>query len=293
MKIMTPTNIVITDSNVAGSIYSDWNSATAYAINNSVYLPSTKGEYQALTVNTNKQPDLNPTDWKFLGTTNKYKMFDQFLNTQTVNSGSIVVDLVVYGANGIYLGNLDAISVEIDIIDNSTLDVIESALFTMYRDVSNWQDYYFGNWIDDTKDSIMYERTTLTQNISALITIDNGLNDAKCGIYASGTIKEVGQTRFDAKVGALDYSSVAVDSSTGATYLNRGNYAKTLSLDIFTHTQTANYVFKTLSDARGTPLVFIGGVYDLLSVYGYIQKYEELVRGPVETAITVDVIGLI
>lgn len=293
MKILTPGSIVITDSNVAGSLYANYNSAATYAVGETVYLPENYGEYESLTINSNKRPDLNPSDWKFLGTANKYKMFDQFLNTQTSNMGIIEVHIAAYGADAVYLGNIVAISVSIDVINNDTLEIIETATYEMYRDVVDWQDYYFGDWLNDTKDSVLYERTSLTQNVSFIITINNGANNAKCGIFTSGKVKEIGATRWEVQVGALDYSTVALDTSSGATYLSKGNYAKTLSVDIFAQTGIAGSVYKALTYARGTPIVFIGGGYDLLNVFGYIQKFEELVKGPVETAITVDVIGLI
>lgn len=293
MKIMFPNNIVITSSNVTGSSYTAWSSATAYTAGQKVYLASNYGEYEALVNNTNKPPNLNPTDWKFLGTANKYKMFDQFLNTQTSNTGTIEVEIVAYGSTGLYIGNIDATTVSIDVVNNDTLAVIETATYTMYRDVDDWLDYFYGDWLDEKNDSVMFERTTLTQNISYLVAIDNGASLAKCGIFFAGTIREIGKTKYGVSIGALDYSTVATDTSSGATYLSRGNYAKTLDVDIFTHTSSAKAVYNALTSARGLPIVFIGEVYDILTVYGYVQKHETLLNSPVETAITVQVIGLI
>jgi hypothetical protein len=293
MKIMFPGAIIITSSNVADSSYANWNDATPYANGATVYLPINYGEYQALTANTNKQPNLNPTDWKFLGTTNKYKMFDQFLNTQTLRTETIEVSIAAYGAEALYLGNIDATTITIEVIDLDLLSVIETKVYTTYRDIVDWQDYYYGDWLEDKVESIVYERTTLTQNIGFNIIIDNGTNDAKCGIFACGRVKFLGYTKWDLNVGALDYSTIAIDSASGATYLSKGNYAKKLGIDIFTHTNSVNAVFKTLTNARGIPVVFIPGQYELLNVYCYIQKFEELVKGPVETVITCEVIGLI
>lgn len=293
MKLMFPTNIVITSSNVTGSSYSAWSSATAYTIGQNVYYASNYGEYEALTNNTNKPPNLNPTDWKFLGTANKYKMFDQFLNTQTSRTGTIEVEIVAYGSSGLYLGNIDATTVSIEVVNNDTLSVIETSTHAMYADVMDWLDYFYGDWLDEKNDSVLYERTTLTQNISYLITFDNGASLAKCGIFFAGKVKEIGNTKYGVSIGALDYSTVATDTSSGATYLSRGNYAKTLDVDIFTHTSSAKAVYNALTSARGLPIVFIGESYDILNVYGYIQKHETLLNSPVETAITVQVIGLI
>lgn len=293
MKIIYPTEITLTSSNVAGSSYSDWSASTAYTIGQYVFLPTNYGEYQALTNNTGKYPSLNPTDWKFIGTANKYKMFDQFLNTQTSNSGTIEVEIVAYGSMALYLGNLEAESVTIEVVNNDTLSVIETVTFSMYGEVSNWLDYFYGDWLENKRTSITYERTTLTRNVSYVITIENGINNAKCGIFTTGILKDIGFTKWGMNVGALDYSTVAVDTSSGATYLSQGNYAKRISADVFAYTDGVQTAYKALTDARGLPIVFINERFDDFNVFGYIQKFETLVNGPVETAITLDIIGLI
>lgn len=293
MKIIYPTEITIASSNVTGSSYTDWSSSTTYTVGQNVYLASNYGEYEALTNNTNKPPNLNPTDWKFLGTANKYKMFDQFLNTQTSNTSTIEVEIVAYGSMAIYLGNLEASSVLIQVINNDTLEVIETSSFSLLGEVNNWLDYFYGDWVENRLKSVTYQRTTLTRNISYMINIDNGINNAKCGILTTGILKDIGFTKWGMNVGALDYSTVAIDTSSGATYLSRGNYAKRISADIFCYTSAAQAVYKSLTDARGTPIVFINESFDEFNVYGYMQKFETLVNGPIETAISLDIIGLI
>ena len=293
MKIIYPTATTLTSSNVTASAYADWDIATAYTVGQFVYLPSNYGEYEALTNNTGKDPSINPTDWKFLGTSNKYKMFDQFLNTQTSRLGTIEVEIVAYGSMALYLGNIEAQSVTIEVVDNDTLNVIESETFSTYAVVSNWLGYFYGDWSENRRTSITYERTTLTRNISYLITIDNGVYNAKCGIFTTGILKDLGFTKWGMNVGALDYSTVAIDTSSGATYLFQGNYAKRISADIFAYTEGVQSAYKTLTDIRGTPVVFINERFDDFNVYGYIQKFETLVNGPVETAITIEIIGLI
>lgn len=284
---------MISSSNVSDSLYSDYNSSTAYSVGARVYIPTNYGEYEALTANTGKNPSSNPTDWKFLGTTNKFRMFDQFLNTQTVRNGTIEVSIAAYAAEALYLGNIDATTITVEVINIDTLSVIETKTYTTYRDVMDWQDYYYGDWLDDKVESITYERTTLSQNIAFHIIIDNGASDAKCGIFACGRVKVLGNTRWGVSVGAIDYSAVAIDTASGATYLSRGNYAKTLDIDIFTRSESANAVYRALIDARGIPIVIMNGKYELLNLYCYIQKHETLVNGPVETAITCQAIGLI
>ena len=300
MKILFPQAFTLTYSNISNSSYSDWNASTAYAIGAQVYLPDNYGEYKCLVANTGVDPRTsiyeatkNPSGkWLFLGTTNKYKMFDKYLTSQSVRNGNITVEMLAYESQAIYLGNLDAKSVTIQVIDNNTYQVIETFTKNLIRDVTDWLDYYFGDWIDNRKTQFVYERTTATRNISLIIEINNGSSDAKCGIFCCGKVKEVGLTKWGVSVGALDYSTVATDTSTGDTSLLEGNYARTLDIDIFTYTANAMALDKILNDARGKGVVFMAGYSDDLLVYGYKQKHSTVMSGPVETIITVNIIGL-
>ncbi|MFZ5375093.1 hypothetical protein E0765_06055 [Sulfuricurvum sp. IAE1] len=292
MKIMYPSNISIVSSNVSGSLLNEWDINTPYSIGAQVYLPDNYGEYKALTNNTGKKPNENPLDWEHIGTANKFKMFDQFLNTQTINPENIDVEVVAYGSKGMFIGNIEASSVLIEVIDNDTLQTIESTTFDMVDDVVDWLDYFFGDWLDQRKNSVTYYRTTLTMNITYHVKIDNGVSEARCGILFIGVVREIGATKYSFSLGALDFSKVVTNQSSGATLLERGNYAKTIRANVFARTGTSQMVFKRLTEARGTPLVFLNGG-GLLDIFGYIQKHEVLIEGPVETAITVDIIGLI
>lgn len=301
MKIIYPQSFTLTSSNIASSSYSEWNSTASYAIGNIVYLNETKGEYKCLVANSNKKPSEhlydvtnNPNgEWSFIGTTNKYKMFDQYLNTQSTNANKIEIQLLAVGFQALFLGNLTASSISIQIIDNNTLEVIETFEKGLTREINSWFDYFFGDWKDNRKDSFVFIRQTATRNVSIAITIDNGSNTAACGVFLCGNIKEAGVTKWDLSVGALDYSTVVVDTSSGSTFLSEGNYAKTLDIDIFVKTALSMDVYKMLTDARGKPVVFMAGYSDDLSIYGYIQKFETVLKSPIETAITANIIGLI
>ncbi len=57
------TNAVLISTNVAESEYPLWNSSTAYTIGQRVHLVTTHKVYEAVTANTNKQPDISTADW--------------------------------------------------------------------------------------------------------------------------------------------------------------------------------------------------------------------------------------
>jgi len=294
MKIVRPVAIALTSSNVSDSSYAVWDSAASYNVGDLVYLNDNHGEYQALTANSNVNPLDNPADWQWLGTTNRWRMFDQYLNTVTSNAGTIVVEIVPAYSNAIYLGNVTCNTVTIEVIDNQSLAVIETYTQDMVEDVIDWQDYFYGSWINQKKSIVMYERTTLTADVTFKVTLDAGVDTASCGIVVCGNSINIGYTLFDLQASALDYSKVITDTNTGATYLEKGNYAKTVNADIFTSTANVDVVYRVLTDISGTPVVFIGGGdYETLSVFGFVQKFETAIKGSKETIIALEIQGLI
>lgn len=301
MKILFPQEFTLTSSNIADSSYATWDNTTAYAVGDTSYIPSNYGEYKCLVANTGKDPlthtynvTSNPNgEWLFLGTTNKYRMFDKYLTTQSARTENIIVQMIAYEAQGVFLGNLDATSIKIEVVDNDTVEIIETLEQPLIRDVIDWFDYYFGDWIDNRKTQLVYERTTATRNVSFIIGIYNGGLEAKCGVFCCGKIKEVGITKWGVNIGALDYSTTIVDTSTGDTSLFEGNYAPTLDVDIFTYTSNAMALNKILNDARGKGVVFMPGYSDDMAVYGYKQKHSTVMSGAKQTIITANIIGLI
>lgn len=304
MRILVPQKITIDSSNVPTSTFSNYNETTVYNAGTKVFIPDIGywGEYKCRVDNTSKidprtsvynASSNSDGKWEFLGTTNRFKMFDQFASTQTVNPEKIEVSITAIESDGLYLGNLDAFNVTIQVIDNTSLEVIETAEYELYPDVLDWQDYFYGKWIDNRITRIVYERTTLTRDISYLVTIDNGNNDAKCGIFMPGSLEDFGYAKFRVELGIEDYSTIKKDTSTGATYVEKGNFAKVLGFDIFTPTSTIERIYDMLTRLSGTPIVTTQSNFGLYSVYGYFQSSKTVCENDEETAITGTIMGLI
>lgn len=304
MRILVPQEITVDSSNVPTSTLPNYSATTVYSSGTKVFIPDEGywGEYKCRVDNTTGvdprtsiySAETNPDGkWEFLGTTNRFKMFDQFLNTQTINPSKIETGVTAIDSDGAYLGNLDAFKVTIQVIDNSTAEVIESVEYELYPEVLDWQDYFYGKWLDNRKTQVVYERTTLSRNISYLITIDNGDNDAKCGICIVGAIEEFGYAKFKTELGIEDYSTIKKDTSTGMTYVLKGNFAKVMGFDIFTPTETVERIYEMLTRLSGTPIVVTQKNFGLYNVYGYFQSSKTVCESDEETAIAGTIMGLI
>jgi hypothetical protein len=299
MKIIKPNNFTLISSNVPDTAYPAWDSATAYSVG-AIVSYTNHGEYQALSANTNKDIGLavniydavkNPSGcWKFLGTTNRWKMFDQFLNTQTTNASTITATVSVYDAQSIFVGNVNADSVQVQIKDNSTSSIIEDVTYSLLDEPTDWLSYFYSD-ISYVKSSIIHERTTLTRDVSVIVTATSSVT-AAIGIFLAGSTYSIGLTQWNFKTSALDYSVVATDTSSGATYLQQGNYAKLWDGQMFIDTDWSNSVYATLINIRGTPIVFYDKP-DTTLIYGFIKTFEMTISGTVETRVDLKLQGLI
>lgn len=289
MKIIRPNNYTLISSNVADTAYTAWNSVTSYSIGNIVSFTN-HGEYQALTANTNKNPSTSPSDWKFLGTTNRWRMFDQFLNTQTSNSGSITATVSVLDAKAIFIGNIEADTVRIQIIDNLSSATIEDITYSLLNEPTDWLMYFYDE-VTYVKSSIIHERSTLNRDVSIVVTATSS-SIAKIGIFLAGSTYEIGSTQWNFRASILDYSLVATDTSSGSTYLSQGNYAKLWDGQMFVNTNGSDAVYASLVAIRGTPVVFYDRP-DTTLVYGFIKTFDMTISGTVETRIDLKLQGLI
>lgn len=289
MKIIKPNNFTLISSNVPDTAYIAWVSSASYTVG-TIVSHTNHGEYQALTANTNKDPSKNPTDWKFLGTTNRWKMFDQFLNTQTTNASIITATVSVYDAQSIFVGNVNADSIRIQIKDNYTGSIIEDITYSLLDEPTDWLSYFYSD-INYVKSSIIHERTTLTRDVSVIITATSGGTPA-IGIFLAGSTYSIGLTQWNFKLSALDYSVVAIDTASGVTYLQKGNYAKLWDGQMFIDTDWSGSVYATLVSIEGTPVVFYDKP-DTTLVYGFIKTFDMTISGRVETRIDIKLQGLI
>ena len=291
MKIIKPINTTLVSSTVADTAYAVWNSAMAYTVGQYVSFTN-HGEYQAITNNTNKSPDTNNLEWKFLGTTNRWKMFDQFLNTQTIKTTSMQYLLSAYDTQAIFIGNItNVINVRIEIIDNLTSAVIEDVTLSASREPEDWYEYFFGTLSGGKYRNLLYERTTLTRDVSVRATI-NGSGEVGIGTFIIGTRKDIGYLKYGFSLSSLDFSKVETDETSGATYLSKGNSVKMLTGTNFIPTTLADACYDDLIEIQGTPAVFYDGM-DSTRVYGFIKKFTMPIKGPIETLVEIEIQGLI
>ena len=303
MRIISLKNIELDSSTVAASPYTEYASGTTYASGNNVKVslesdgttPRTPvEEYQSSAdSNTGNYPPDNPSQWTPLGSSNRWKMFDDYTDSQTENTTSIEVEIDAGGCNAVGLFNLQAISVDFELTAESEVKKSDSVDMSIMP-AGNWWSY-FSEDVQFRNDLIWvfprYSEATLK------ITITNYTGaTAKCGMVAIGSIKELGKTQYDVKVSISDYSKKDTDS-IGRTYLSQGNWAKHADLSFWLKNDQIDSVRKNFTDLRGTATVFdcnnYENGYESLLIYGFFRNFFIVIPGPNVSECNIEIEGLI
>lgn len=253
--------------------------------------------YEVIVSSTTARPDVGavatPPSWLDLGATNRFKMFDQIISTQTVKSAEIDVDITpsaIVNAAAFFglLGNSITVTMT---------DPIEGVVFTETRSLQDntiiidWYSYFF--------EEIAYLPDIVFLNLpaygSATLTafIDGGAGDAKVGEVVIGKQRSIGVTNFGSSVSILDYSVKSTDDF-GNTIIVQRAYSKRADYDVTVNTASVAAVQKALADIRTTPTVFVGDQNRPETVvYGFYKQFNIVLSTPSISDCSIEVEGLV
>ncbi len=306
MKLIPLQDITLNSGNVAGSTYDEWSASHGtYSVGNNVKITnSTTGlenEYECLvehTAATDKNPEDDTTDWLYLGASNKWKMFDGFTNTQTEKATSLVVNITGESyVDALALFNLSGTNV--NVITKSGATTISDEDYALDYEIANWFEYFFSDF--EYRSDLLIPIPGLYASLTIAITITalSGI-DAKCGHCCIGRGIELGNTQYSPKISIADYSAKSTNAF-GETYLNQRSYAKRITVDMWLNTAQIDLVNRHLATVRATPCVWqfnnsgtgADTDYESLIIYGFYNDFSIVLQGPVKSACSLEIEGLI
>lgn len=253
--------------------------------------------YEVIVSSTTDQPDVgaaktSPT-WLNLGATNRYKMFDNIISTQTTNSGSVRVGVVPNQvANSVAFFGLEGTEITVSVNDPA-----EGLVYTETRSlldtsvVLDWWSYFFEP-ISYLSDAVFLSLPSYS-SASIAAYIDAGAATAKCGEMVLGVQRTLGVTNFDTSVSIIDYSIKSTDDF-GNTVIVQRAYSKRADYDVTVETLSVASVQKVLADIRTTPTVFIGDEDRTETVvYGFYKQFNIVLSTPSISSCSIEVEGLV
>jgi hypothetical protein len=274
MKIITPvtiTDAMLVSSSLTEADYPVWNGATSYADNDRVIRTSTHSIYQRLTGGTSATaPESDPVNWKRVGPTNRWAMFDRATGSVSTSSSTIAVTIAPGLVRGLALLDVDGNTARVEVKDGATTVYDRTIDLNAGDGVVSWDSYFFGD--------IVLRRVVVLTDIppysTGQITVTViGSAPVNVGTLVVGSVFDVGGTKPGVSLGIVDYSKKSTDEFGLTTVVQRA-FAKKMTVPVVIKRAAVDEVGRRLSELRATPVVWIGAdTYGQSVIYGFYKDW--------------------
>jgi hypothetical protein len=299
MRLIKPVAITeakLISSNVPESDYPAWSATATYAVAARVLL--NHKVYEALAaVPAGVKPGeevvtaTSPAKWQLIGADNRWRMFDDKIESLTINAGTISVTIRPGAVvNSVAMFNVAGKSVTVKVIDPYDGQVYSETVALVDAGVSNWYDYFFSP-IGVKTDFVLLDLPAYG-SADIVVTVDAGAGQAAAGHIVLGMQQEIGVALYGSSVGINDYSRKSIDDF-GNTELIRRSYSNRAEFDVSLYTSEVGRIRRMLAELRATLLVWIGEeTYEATILFGYYKDFSIVFSGPTvsDCSITVEAI---
>lgn len=297
-ELVRPTKVtdaILVSSNVPETEYTAWAAGVTYADGAFVRLVATDvhkiyQSAQADNVGHDPQTD-DGTWWIDAGSTNRWAMFDESVQSQTTAQDSLEVSLRSTGVlDTLALLNVSGASVSVTLTDPSE-GVVLSETYSLVSNagIDDWWKWFFEP-ITRKTDLLI----PLPPYAGALldVAIDAPGETAACGVMIVGLSKEIGGTQLGASVGIQDYSRKGRDDFGNAVVVERA-YSRRANLSIVTDNTAIDALLTLLAQYRATPVLYIGtSLYSSTIIYGFYRDLAIEIQWPEQSLLNLEVEGL-
>ena len=295
IKSQAVTDTTLTATDVPENDYAEWLIGSTYADGDRVIVttPNIHTIYEsAQSANTGNNPvGDDGTWWTVVSSTNRWKMFNDVIQEQTVQTDGIDVTL----EQSQIITALSAVNVDCESIDVIVTDPVDGEIFNQnypmisYSGITDWYDYFFLPIERKSDLAVIGLPPYITASINVVF---NGTGDVKVGALVLGTALTIGDSQYGASFGIIDYSTKSVDAQ-GRTTITEGTYSDEADIDVVIETARFAQVKKILTDLRNQPTVWVASEEaDGALIYGYYREFEVLYSGPVVAMCTLSIEGL-
>lgn len=278
MKLLRPitmTDGMLVSSTVAEDDYAAWSDATTYAVGDRCIVGHKVWEsLQAGNLNHDPTTDASdPPYWLEVSSTNRWRMFDQTVNSATTAADSIVVELQPGAINAVGLIELLGSTVTVELLDGSTVVYSETKDIDQ-TPVADWYAYFFEPYQWAT--AVLFEDVPSYLTGTVRITI-SGTGTVECGGVVVGQIYSVGDTLVGVTAGIVDYSRKSTNDF-GVTSIVQRAYAKRASAKLILSNTDLARVHALLASVRATPCLWVGDddtqTYAPLVIFGWYRDFQ-------------------
>lgn len=217
----------------------------------------------------NTAPLTEKSNWLPQGITNRLKMFDKAVNSQTVWPDEVIV-VVKAGqlANTLTLLNVAGASVSVSQSESS----YSRTRSLVSHDVLSWYDFWYQEplWIGDTvfDDLPPYIESVVT------VVVKSPSNQAAVGGFFLGKSKFIGKTQWELTAGILSYSGATADTFGNVTLMKRDS-AKKMNFEVAIPRGYEDEIYRYMRSAENVEMVAIASTnWSMTISYGYLGQWE-------------------
>lgn len=281
-------------SNVPENDHAAYSAGTTYAEGDRVILTSTHRIYESLQAgNTGHAPDTSPTWWLDVAPTNRWAMFDAEYGTGTaLGTSPLRVVLAPAYANSLALLGLAGTSAQVTVTDNGSAAVAYSRTVDLYNpDIADWYAYVFEPF-GEVQEVALSDLPPFT---NAIVTVTiTGAPATGCALLALGPAVELGDVNLGVRVGLVDYSRKETDEFGKATFVKRA-FSRRLSFDALIKNNQINLIYKSLSNLRATPCVWVvseNEQFQVLVLWGFFKDFSVTIAYQTHSQCVFEIEGL-
>lgn len=300
MRVIKPIVIgeaQLVSSNVPETDYPAWSATATYAIGDRVILDHQVWEaVSAVPAGVKPGAEVvdkdNPAKWNLIGATNRWRMFDNKVESLTTNPGSVEVTIRPGAVvNSLALFNLKGRSVTVSMVDPLEGEVYRKEISLVDAGVTNWHDWFFEP-IGRRTDLVVLDMPAYG-SADIVVTIDAGSATAAAGHVVIGSIRSIGTALYGSSVGINDYSRKSTDEF-GNTVVIQRSFSNRAEFDVSLDTSDVTRVRRLLAELRATPVVWIGEeTYEATILFGFYKDFQIVFSGPTVSDCSITVEGVI
>lgn len=242
--------------------------------------------------NLNNPPASNPSKWARVDSTNRWRMFDSSVSSQTSRVTQIEVEIIAPSIiDAVALLNINAASVRVRQTDPSDGVVYDKTISGVAPlGASDFYAYCFDPVVRRTEMLFTDLKPYATSTLKITLT-DTG-NTVLCGACVPGKVLDIGGTSFGMTMGVDDYSIKQQDSWGNYTIQER-TYRRWVSGEVWVDNDKVDGLINVLAGYRATPVVYIGDEsFGASATMGFYERFSTLVRHPTQSLLAIEIKGL-
>lgn len=270
-----------------GDVYAEYSGATTYALGDTVQNSTTHLVYESLIAGNVGNALTDATKWLRVGATNRWKCFDEAVNSQT--SAPEAVSFVLTPGeivNSVAILNADAASVTL----SQTLSSYSRTIALQSHEVLSWYDWFYEEII--RRGDVVFDDVPPYSAGVLTVTLNATGGTASVGCIIPGKARILGATGWGLTGGVISYSQPQTDAFGNVTILRRAN-ARRLALEVLIPEGFEDEAHRLLALYTDVPMVFVGSsAYSMSIIYGYLGQWEVPIDSPIRPA-RIEIRGLV